>query len=198
MKPRHSRSETTHTPPGMPSLCMSLLGTAGRPQRSLSLSLAAASWWLWFRWGATAEPVCYFLGRRDGRGGCPSPSPLRAGVSHGCPMCRQELRAGTRERKKTGSTPLWGARPSTPGWGPPSRLAHSPPGPGAAVPCRASRWQDAGGEGPRPRRDGCCLQCRSLGAGRGGPRTLYFPFFNYSTQPHLMSIFWKCQLRHVL
>lgn len=97
-------------------------------------------------------------------------TPHHAGASHGCPMRSQELQTGSRQRKKTSSTPVWGARPSTPGWGPPPRLGTQPPA--QVQPCCASRRQDAGGwggtrgaRGPWPRRHGCCLECRSLGTG---------------------------------
>lgn len=88
------------------------------------------------------------------------PLPLTPGVSHGCPMCRQELQAGSREKEKTGSTLLWGSRPSTPGRGPPPHLARSPR---QGVRNRGVR----GVQDLRLRRDGCCLRCRSLGVGRG-------------------------------
>lgn len=107
MKPQHKHVQTHMSPPECPSPsaplhCMSLLGTAGQPHAPYHFPwqlLPGGSGFM----GSAAEPITYF--QRGGTAGEMSITlTLCAEIPHGCPMCRQEVPAGSQDRRKTGST----------------------------------------------------------------------------------------------
>lgn len=137
-----------------------------------------------FRWGAAAEPICYFQGGRTTGEGVHRPHPSVPGSPAGAPRAGRSCRQAAGRERENRQHPSLGSQAQHPRVGATPHLARSPPA--QVQPCRASRRQGAGGQGPRLCRDGCCLQCCSLGAGRSSwatPPSLYFPFFNYSAQP---------------
>lgn len=95
-------SSDTSVPPRMSPRHMSPLGTARQPRAPYRFPwqlLPSGSGFM----GSAAEPISYFQG--GGTAGEMSITlTLCTEIPHGCPMCRQEVQAGSQDRRKAGST----------------------------------------------------------------------------------------------